>query len=237
MVQRSTPSNCDVVNGSTPVVAFGNFQTARIATLGINPSNLEFLDGKGNLLSEEKQRLATLPSIGATTTDKLNHTQVIDIIDSCNSYFQRNPYMSWFKDLEKVLNRGFNASYLSGSACHLDLSQWATSSKWSSLSPIARQTLLDDGVSHLNWQLNSSNITHVVVNGISVWNEIKRSGIAEFNDVQKITFGKNNTSATLRIGKSADTVFMGWTTNIQSGHGSNANEFLVRLGNWLKETA
>ena len=232
MVRRKAPTDCGVIPGSTPVISFGDFRTARVATLGINPSKREFLSPSGQWLSIEKQRLATLSSIGAGSNENLTDAQVLQIVSASDLYFQRNPY-HWFNDLDKILKGGFNASYFDGSACHLDLSQWATDPTWSSLTKGQQQVLLDDGVEHLRIQLSSENISHVIVNGRSVWDEIKRTKTAEFNDVDKIYFGKNHTSVTLRTGTSGNTKFLGWTVNIQSGYGANANEFIQRLCEWL----
>ncbi len=60
------PQDCGVVPGSTPVVSFGHPLDPRVATLGINPSNGEFLSG-GRLLQGDQRRLATLESIEAPT--------------------------------------------------------------------------------------------------------------------------------------------------------------------------
>jgi hypothetical protein len=232
MVRRKAPADCGVIHGSTPVISFGSFQTSRVATLGINPSKREFLTPSGQWLTGEKQRLTTLASIGATTTEDLTDEQVQKIVGASDLYFQNNPY-HWFNDLDKILKGGFNASYFDGSACHLDLSQWATDPTWSSLTKAQQQLLLDDGVEHLQFQLTSRNISHVIVNGRAVWEEIKRTKTAEFNDVDKIYFGKNLTSATLRMGTSGNIKFLGWTVNIQSSYGANANEFIQRLCEWL----
>ena len=62
MVRREPPIKDVVVNRSTPVVSFGDFRQVRVATLGINPSNLEFVDAKGKLLHGEESRLATTDS-------------------------------------------------------------------------------------------------------------------------------------------------------------------------------
>lgn len=233
MARRKPPRDCAVIEGSTPVISFGNFRESRIATLGINPSNLEFLDRTGNFLSETEQRLATWESLGIVGTEEITEPHAIAIVNASDSYFEVNPYRSWFDYLEKVLQPGFGSSYYNGSACHLDLVQWSTKDKWSSLSKTQRQILLDEGVPFLRSQLHSENISHVIVNGNAVWNEIKRSKIAEFHDVETITFGKNSTPCTMRIGFGENTKFLGWTTNIQSGRGSNSKEFLDRLGLWL----
>ena len=47
------------------------------------------------------------------------------VLDDCNGYFQRNPYRRWFDQFHPVLT-ACGASYYDGSACHLDLVQWAT---------------------------------------------------------------------------------------------------------------
>ena len=41
-IRRPAPERCFVVPASTPVVAFGNPGVARVATLGLNPSRIEF---------------------------------------------------------------------------------------------------------------------------------------------------------------------------------------------------
>ena len=63
MVRREAPV-AEVVPGSTPVVAFGDPFVATVATLGINPSLREFLNG-GQFLDGPSRRLATLRSLGA----------------------------------------------------------------------------------------------------------------------------------------------------------------------------
>lgn len=234
MIRRKAPDNCSVLDASTPVVSFGDFRKARVATLGINPSDREFLKPNGDWLSDAERRLATLVSLNAVSTETLTNEQVAEVFETSNNYFQKNPYRSWFGYLEKILSSGFAASYYDGSACHLDLSQWATRPKWKDLSEVQKQTLLDDGVPHLRAQLNLENITHVIVNGSSVWNEIKRSNLAEFQDVETLTYGKQQKSCTMRIGSGENTKFLGWTANIQSNPGANAKEFTDRLGEWLK---
>ena len=47
----SRPRDCDVVYGSTPVVSFGDFTKAKVATIGINPSSLEFMDKSASATS------------------------------------------------------------------------------------------------------------------------------------------------------------------------------------------
>jgi hypothetical protein len=59
-IRRPPPEGCEVVPGSTPVIAFGDVRTARVATLGLNPSKSEFLNKHGQELTGAHRRLATL---------------------------------------------------------------------------------------------------------------------------------------------------------------------------------
>ena len=44
-ITQTPPGDCCVVPGSTPVISFGDVRTARVATVGINPSFVEFSGG------------------------------------------------------------------------------------------------------------------------------------------------------------------------------------------------
>ena len=127
MVRRPAPI-AEVVPGSTPVVAFGDFRKATVATLGINPSWREFLGADGALLSGTARRLATLPLLNAEDTSQLSACQVKKVVGACEIYFspERNPYRRWFDPLDELLRAGFAVSYYDGTACHLDLVHWAT---------------------------------------------------------------------------------------------------------------
>ena len=95
---RPPPEGCGVVPGGTPVVSFGHPLRPNVATLGINPSNSEFLDGAKRLLIGERRRLATLESIAATGHADIDRERAAAIVDDCATYFRRQPYR-WFTDL------------------------------------------------------------------------------------------------------------------------------------------
>src|SRR5579862_2880502 len=112
-IKQSPPAGARVVPGSTPVVAFGDVRHARIATLGWNPSKLEFLDATGRLLNGDTRRLETRTSLKDKSL--LESAEVVrQVFDGCNRYFQRRPYRRWFDVLEKVLKQ-IDASYYNGS--------------------------------------------------------------------------------------------------------------------------
>ena len=121
MIRREPPIDQHIVEHSTPVVSFGNFKAARVATLGINPSKREFFE-KDVLLVGAGRRLATLKSLTAQRLSSLNKDQIDDVWADCSDYFNRNPYKRWFAPLDYILQEGLGQSYYGdGLACHLDL--------------------------------------------------------------------------------------------------------------------
>ena len=124
-IRQAIPQTHYVVPDSTPVVAFGDVRNATVATLGLNPSRNEFQDRHGNLLSGAQQRLETYPSLGVASLANATEDTIARVFERCNSYFAYQPYWAWFGKIEPILN-AINTSYKDGTACHLDLVQWAT---------------------------------------------------------------------------------------------------------------
>ncbi|NDA83046.1 MAG: hypothetical protein EBY01_08350, partial [Actinobacteria bacterium] len=60
-----------ILEGSTPVISFGDFTKSSIATLGINPSPLEFINRRGHILNSSEKRLVDLESLELEPTDFL----------------------------------------------------------------------------------------------------------------------------------------------------------------------
>jgi len=189
--RRPPPPGCSVVEGSTPVVFFGN-PRAKIATISINPSYREFLDGRnGPLLSGEARRLATLQSLGWPPYGKIDERLGAKIIEECTGYFGKEPYVDFFRPLDRILRDGARASYspsapphnrLLEPACHLDLSQWATSDIWSDLPESAKQRLLGDGLPFLIQQIRYEKYHLVIANGRTVKEEIETADLVKWDD-------------------------------------------------------
>jgi hypothetical protein len=230
MVRRCPPEGAPVVDGSTPVVAFGDPSRAEVATLGINPSANEFLQS-GQLLSGAGRRLATLESIGADRLDRLTDAQVGEVVSDCATYFQRRPYKRWFDPLDDLLRVGADVSYYEGSACHLDLVQWATQPIWGRISDRSVQTaLLADGTPHLRAQLARENVRLVLVNGRQVLNQVVAVGLVELDEVGRLPLGTSNCA--LYVGTEGGIRWVGWSTNLQSNFGVST-AFKQQLGAWL----
>jgi hypothetical protein len=215
-----------VVPGSTPVIAFGDPNTSRVATLGLNPSRAEFVSPDGRLL-EGDRRFETLASLGLESLADASEQQVTSVWEGCRTYFQRNPYRRWFDQLETVL-AGVSASYLSGSACHLDLVQWATDPVWRRLNGQAVVRLMADGVPFLRRQLLTSPIELILLNGRRVLEEFQLALNSRLEvQVDLVTVGRTSTS--LYVGALPSGVrVIGWSMNLQSSYGIT-NELRMRL--------
>jgi hypothetical protein len=119
---------------------------------------------------------ATLESLQAQRCDLLSDPQVEQVVADCASYFARRPYLRWFQPLDAVVRAGLGASYFDGSACHLDLIQWATDPVWGQIAdPRLRQMLLDDGVPHLRAHLRQGMLRVVLLNGRTVVDQAERA--------------------------------------------------------------
>lgn len=217
-IRRRVPTDCQIVAGSTPVVAFGRFRTAQVATLGLNPSKNEFLDGTGNELDGADRRLATHASLGIADLSNAPVDVIAKVLSDSESYFQRKPYRKWFDQLKPIL-ANCNASYYDGTACHLDLVQWATDPTWGSLGSKTQFKLLTSDVSFLNEQLEKENIQLLLLNGASVIDQFLARTDTSLDEVDRITdFGRIKPK--LWVGKILQNIkVVGWSTNIQSSFG------------------
>jgi hypothetical protein len=165
-IRQRPPYTAPVLRGSTPVVAFGDLRKSEIATLGWNPSRAEFLDSRGNELVGDERRLETLTSIGETDLAGASADAVCRVFNACNNYFHRRPYR-WFNKLEKLPNQQ-GASYYDGSACHLDLVQWATDPVWGKLSRSDQTNLIEADIRFLRNQLSQEKIRLLLLNGSGI---------------------------------------------------------------------
>lgn len=158
-----------VMPWTCPVPYFGRLGEASVATLGINPSNREFVDAAGKELDGNSRRFPTLGSLGLGTWADASPLDVATIASACDRYFAGNPYSRWFNILERLMNP-VGASYysLDAPAAHLDLVPWATGVKWGALRHDQRRELLLCGQDLLAGLLRDSSVELLVLNGASV---------------------------------------------------------------------
>ena len=221
------PVDCWVIPRTTPVVSFGDFTKAKIATLGINPSSAEFMSG-GKLLVGENKRLSD---------EELSPFNPTDIWFKCKYYFLGNPYWSWFSHLEELLLQ-VGASYKTN-ACHLDLSPWATDPIFGNLNPQQQQNLLNHDRDLLNWQIIESPIRTVLFNGATVYKTIEAAQNYHLQKVGEISYtsgGQTRKSDLINGDGPRGESFFGWTVNLQALQATieERKDVMSKLAYWLK---
>lgn len=166
--------DASVMRWSCPVPYFGRLSSARVATLGINPSNREFVDSTGSELDGAARRFPTLTSLGIEGWGAASHLELAEIVKACDQYFTGNPYDRWFRVLDSVI-RLTGSSYYSREhpAAHLDLVPYATNEKWGHLRPEERRVLLRSGSGLLGLLLRESSVELIILNGRSVVREFE----------------------------------------------------------------
>ncbi len=119
--------NAGIIPWSSPVPVFGDPAESIVATVGLNPSNREFVDQDGHELLDGARRFHTLKSLQLHSWAHANRKDAEKVTQACRSYFQTNPYDLWFKALDRLI-QGTGASFYPSAraACHLDLVPFAT---------------------------------------------------------------------------------------------------------------
>ncbi len=110
-----------IIPWSCPVFCFGDPSTSTVATLGLNPSNREFVDDFGNELDGLSRRFHTLNSLGLSQWDEANAQHLQLIIESYYAYFLRNPYDAWFRKLDYIIHHVSNTLGLLLRDCPIQL--------------------------------------------------------------------------------------------------------------------
>ena len=226
------------ITWTPPVPAFGDPAKAQVATLGLNPSNREFVDLHGIELDGFHRRFPTLRSL---RLDCWQHATAVDIeaiAEACRSYFERNPYDAWFGRLDFLIQETNTSFYTPiGRATHLDVVPYATGVKWARLPQRERRVLARKAKDVLAMILRETSIQLIVLNGMSVvdtfqvlcdtkllrthqpeWSLPRRTG----REVKGYSF----TGVVDRIADDAlgrDLLVLGYNHNIQSSFGITRN--------------
>lgn len=175
LFKNSKLEELSIIPWASPVISFGDISKSKIATLGINPSNREFVNLDGNELKGDNRRFHTLNSLGISNWSEVNESHLELISELCEEYFLRNPYDGWFKKLDYLMS-GTSMSYYFPSLeiCHLDLIPFATSEKWSSLNLLQQNDLLRLFSHTLGMLIDESPIEFLLLNGQTVVNNFEK---------------------------------------------------------------
>ena len=236
------PTGSRVLDGSTPVVAFGKARTAKVATLGLNPSLREFgLNSETGFvwLPETERRLATVRALGikeGSWPRNPSFDAMATVVADCDAYFERNPYGQWFDPLDEILRRLGHTYYGQySSACHLDLSPWATNPVWRRLHKVERQSLVDNGRRLLEAQLGEGSIALLLINGAAVAKEAERALGLSFEEVgSRIAVPGRKTSSAVRRASLCGVPVIAWSVNVQSSFGVT-NELKLKLAERVRD--
>lgn len=241
----------EIITWGCPVPSFGNLSAAKIATLGLNPSNKEFVDDNGKELAGKNRRFHTLKSLGLENWTDIEEEHIKLIIEGCYGYFNRNPYDSWFKKLDNIIS-GTTMSYYfpSGKACHLDLIPYATSCKWTDLSSQQKSLLLNTVGDILGLLINKSSIELLILNGQTVVDNLERISqtkfkkmpMAEWTLPRKSNEGvlgyayKGSIKQLVGIKLNRKIQVLGFNHNIQSSFGVT-KQIQTSIRNWISHSS
>lgn len=232
-IRELAPSDCFVLSGSLPVVSFGDPSTAYVASLSLNPSWGEFLDKRRQWAPDGQQRLPALAALRDVPPQDLTDLQVAAVLADCREYFapDRRPFMGYFGVLDRFLRKTGAGIYFDGSACHLDLVQWATDPVWSDLkklSPGTCELLIKRDREFLAWQLAHENIRVVLCNGRSVVEAVDTAGIAAMEQVGTLHYGVDGRSTVkVHVGQANGVTFLGWNPVLHQPLAAEARESLA----------
>jgi len=191
-IKRPIENNLSITKQSTPIIYFGNYKKANSCTISLNPSDREFLDNNGNILSGNKERLCSRKKLGKEDSDILTDSEASIVEKYCNNYFKINPYKIWFNKYDYLIKK-FGYSYYNDSCVALDLIQWATTPFWNGLNDNTRLKLLEKDLPVLEYLLEK-NFEIIFLNGGTVVSNLNRylNGIslneipASFVNIKKI---------------------------------------------------
>ena len=171
-----------VIPWAQPVLSFGSIAQSKMATLGLNPSNREFVDQYGNELTGGARRFHTLSSLDIQSWHEADPRHKKSLVDACENYFNGNPYDNWFRALERIFS-GSSLSYygMFAEVCHLDIVPFATFEKWGELSPSKRSGLIAATGNTLGNILRHSNIEVLILNGQSIIEALQEASGTHLN--------------------------------------------------------
>jgi len=110
-IRRPIVDNMFIVKESTPVIYFGDYDSAKACTISLNPSKREFLGENGELLTGNEEKLCSRRKLGKNDEDLLTKEDADIVLDYCKTYFTRNPFKDFFDPFDHFINLFGNYSY------------------------------------------------------------------------------------------------------------------------------
>jgi hypothetical protein len=133
-----------------------------------------------------KRRFPTLRSLNLKYWEEVKDHHLIKIIEESYSYFNGNPYDTWFRKLDYIISgTGYSYYFPFNNACHLDLIPYATYKKWSEIESSTKKLLLLSTKETLGRLINCSKIEVLVLNGQTVVETIEKCCDIRFRKIKK----------------------------------------------------
>jgi hypothetical protein len=230
-VMRANPSQLNVVSGSLPLTHFGQIESARTVTVGINPSVREFCSSSKprRLLPETAKRVIDREVLGLDDKSVPSLDDARRAVDSFDRYFEGPNSLSWFAQFQKWALDPLGFSYIDGTVAHLDLVQWATDPVWRDLPDAVRKELVSTDSVFLSEQIRLTRPALVLFNGATVVNEMSKYGQFEIEETGLIPGAG---PFKYFRGKCGSARAIGWSLNIQS-QPDKGNSAKTALQRWL----
>lgn len=232
LARAKRPVSPSSVPGSLPVLFFGDLLTAKVASVGLNPSKQEYLTSSGHELAGSARRFETLGSLGSHERASLTDKQCARAIETMRAYFRPGkPIYGWFRALDRVLE-SMGYRYEKGEAAHLDLVQEATDPTWSALKsqrPNEADALLETDLPFLLWEIETFPIEAIVCNGRTAFDTLSRrlgASIDQAGALARVKWYAGSAS----VGSRAVRIF-GWNIPLAraTGLGADGERELGRL--------
>ena len=215
-IRSPKPNSQVIVAESFPVTSFGDINSARTVTVGINPSVDEFRSrAKGRpVLSAHAKRFVDREVLGVGDDELPTVGEAKRILEGNHRYFDLNPY-HWFNGLQKYALDSFGLSFQNGTTAHLDLVQWATQPVWRRISePGLKTKLVETDREFLREVLVQKAPELVLLNGAFVSGEFTRQGLFK---VERETEIKGAERKLMIVeGTVLGAPAIGWNMNIQA---------------------
>lgn len=239
-----------ILETCAPVPFFGDIESSRAATVGINPSNREFVDAAGSELDGHERRFHTTSSLGLRSWSEATGSDLYRIGVACIRYFRIRPYDTWFRVLEQVLApSGLSYYGQHPSACHLDLVPYATAEKWGALRTSEQRLLLKSTARSFAETVRDSKIELLILNGQTVVNcfegqcgvSLARMNRADWNlgpaaSPRVAGYGYAGEISSLSgVSLNRTVRVVGYNHNLQSSFGVTG-QAKSAIGRWIKDT-
>ncbi len=239
-VKSASKESVNLLSEGQPIQYFGDIKLAKIATIGLNPSDKEFYSDKHEELTSGLRRFHTLASLKIKNWVLLSESDLVKVKCCMDSYFEINPYKRWFNQLENIFSDA-GYSYYKNTACHIDLTPYATKIKWSSLKSREQQYLLNISIKDFQRCIKQSNLEALILNGASVISgflkahniNLDREAVSEWEiRTKRGVVSGYKYKGYLTLGNNKPILVLGYNYNLQSSFGLS-REIKGSIKDWV----